>query len=950
MNNISVLLREHMRTFTTAALVGGLVLVSACQTQSLHDLGKPPGHAEVDSVEVKKSPNDSRDYRYLTLPNALRILLVSDPDTDKSAAAMAVYRGSFHEPEDRPGLAHFLEHMLFIQTEAFPEPGAFQKFVAANGGSTNAYTALDHTNYFFNVLPAAFPEALERWAHFFIKPIISAQYSEREKNAVNSEYQMQMKDDGWRGYMVGKQALNPNHPAANFTIGSLETLAGDIQADLVDFFETQYSSDQMGLVLLSNTSLDELEASVLPLFTQITNKKLGSRHVTQPMYTPEQLPQLVTNQTFKQGATLTFAFPLPSTLPHYHKKPEQYFANLIGHEGAGSLYQYLSSQGWVESLGAGVSAFDRGTSVLNVNMELTPAGDQQHEAVTQALFSYIDLVSKTPPQDWLYKEQATVAELAFRFQEKSSPTSLVYQLAPRLDHYPPSDLLVAPSLMEEFDADLISQYLGYLNPQNVVVEYTSPNVQGNMTEPWFKVPFAIEKFSFTPSDSALPFQLPTENPFLPVQLSLVEDDGSPIAAVGEPGLQLWLDTDTSFGTPRSSLLLELAVPGGLVSPADRAQAQLYRSLVQDALSELVYPAYLAGLSYQLSVPDAGFEIRVVGYTEKQNRLLTEVLNTFLNMKIDPNRFNALKASLIKDWDNSTRERPYSQTYAALTDALRSGRWPRQHLTNALVDVTVSELTQWREDKLQRISVNGLLHGNVDQAYLTTLVKTLRSKLPIAPIPITPQRATVRDITGSLLLEVPVDHNDASMILHTQDDDASFANRAQSLLAAQMLQPEYFRQLRTEQQLGYVVSANARAIVDRGGITFIVQSPTASAAKVEQATLEFVHEFNQQPIDPANFAQQKTGLISQLLEKPKNLGEKSQRYWADLSRDLTSFDSREQIADEVRALEIEDVERYLAALERRLTNKRLLIYSKGKFQEVPDHGKKLASSIADFGSE
>jgi insulysin len=948
LNNIFLRAREHMRAIVAAAVVSGLLLVSACQSQSPDD--SAPSPSKVGSTEVRKSPNDSRDYRYLTLSNELRVLLVSDPDTDKSAAAMAVYRGSFHEPEDRPGLAHFLEHMLFIQTEAFPEPGAFQKFVAANGGSTNAYTALDHTNYFFNVQPTAFPEALERWAHFFIKPIISAEYSEREKNAVNSEFQMQMKDDGWRGYMVGKQALNQNHPAANFTIGSLETLAGDIQADLVDFFETQYSSDQMGLVLLSNTSLDELEAKVLPLFSQITNKKLGSRHVSQPMYTPEQLPQLVTNQTFKQGAALTFAFPLPSTLQHYRKKPEQYFANLIGHEGAGSLYQYLSSQGWVESLGAGVSVFDRGTSVLNVNMSLTPAGDQQHEAVAQALFSYIDLVSKTPPQEWLYKEQATVAELAFRFQEKSSPTGLVYQLAPRLDHYPASDLLVAPSLMEEFDAALISQYLGYLNPENVVVEYTSPNVEGNKIEPWFKVPFAIEAFDFTPGDVALPFKLPATNPFLPAKLNLVADDGAPIAAVGQPGLQLWLDTDTSFGTPRSSLHLELAVPGGLVSPADRAQAQLYSSLVQDALSELVYPAYLAGLSYQLSVPDAGFEIRVTGYTEKQNQLLIEVLNTFLSLDIDPNRFTVLKASMIKDWDNSTRERPYSQTYAALSDTLRSGRWPRQLLTDALTDVTVAELTQWRADKLQRFSINGLLHGNVDQQYLATLVKTLRSKLPISSTPIPPLRPTVRDITGAFLLEVPVDHNDASMILHTQDDDASFASRAQSLLTAQMLQPEYFRQLRTEQQLGYVVSANARAIVDRGGITFIVQSPSASAAKVEQATLDFVREFKQQTIDPANFTQQKSGLISQLLEKPKNLGEKSQRYWSDLSRDLTSFDSREQIADHVLALEIEDIEKYLSDLENRLTDKRLLIYNKGKFPEVPTHGTKLSSPIAEFTSE
>ncbi|MEQ8689295.1 MAG: insulinase family protein, partial [Pseudomonadales bacterium] len=385
--------------FALLAIVSTL-FISGCQTEQTASVATSEDGSS--DQQIRKSPNDSREYRYLVLPNKMRVVLVSDPETDKSAAAMAVYRGSFHEPEHRPGLAHFLEHMLFIQTEAYPEPGAFQKFVAANGGSTNAYTAFDHTNYFFNVAPQAFPEALDRWAHFFIKPIISAEYSEREKNAVQSEYQMQIKDDGWRNYMVGKQALNPEHPATRFTIGSLDTLAGDIQADLIDFFETQYSADQMGLVLISNQSLDELEALVKPLFSQVANKDIGPAYVDTPMYTDEQLPQWVANQTFKDGATLTFAFPLPSTLPHYKTKPEQYFANLIGHEGTGSLYQYLVGKGWIESLGSGVSVFDRGTSVLNVSIELTPAGDQHKQDIAHALFSYIELIKSSPPKAWLY--------------------------------------------------------------------------------------------------------------------------------------------------------------------------------------------------------------------------------------------------------------------------------------------------------------------------------------------------------------------------------------------------------------------------------------------------------------------------------------------------------------------------------------------------------------------
>ena len=51
----------------------------------------------------------------------LRVLLVSDPNTDRAAASLSVLRGYYHEPREYPGLAHFLEHMLFIGTEKYPE-------------------------------------------------------------------------------------------------------------------------------------------------------------------------------------------------------------------------------------------------------------------------------------------------------------------------------------------------------------------------------------------------------------------------------------------------------------------------------------------------------------------------------------------------------------------------------------------------------------------------------------------------------------------------------------------------------------------------------------------------------------------------------------------------------------------------------------------------------------
>ena len=71
----------------------------------------------VYSVEIAKGKIDQRNYHYEKLDNGLRLLLISDPQADKAAVSLDVAVGSSADPSDREGLAHFLEHMLFLGTE-----------------------------------------------------------------------------------------------------------------------------------------------------------------------------------------------------------------------------------------------------------------------------------------------------------------------------------------------------------------------------------------------------------------------------------------------------------------------------------------------------------------------------------------------------------------------------------------------------------------------------------------------------------------------------------------------------------------------------------------------------------------------------------------------------------------------------------------------------------------
>ena len=924
---------------STTALVG-------CDTNtSTSTQPQPP--AESVEITVTKSPNDSREYKYLVLPNKLRVLLVSDPTTDKSAAALAVYRGSFHEPANRPGLAHFLEHMLFIGTEKYPEVDTFQNFITGNGGSSNAYTAPDHTNYFFNVQPSGFAEGLDRFAHFFIDPLLTPEYVDREKNAVNSEYQMQIKQDSWRQMMVAKLAMNPAHPGSKFTIGSLETLDGDVKADLDKFKTEHYSADQMGLVALSDQSIAAMQTWIVPLFSSIPNSDIGPDYPTVQAFAPANLPATIYSQSLKDLSIVEYTFPIPATHQEYKKKPEQYISNLLGHEGTGSLHKALTDQGWIESLSASGGEIDRNNSILTVRIKLTDDGANEIPAVSDFLFSYIEMLKASEPAQWLYDEQATVANLAFRFQEKGSPQGFVYQMAPRLDKYPAEDLLIASTLMEAFDADLISHYLGYLRKDNVLMEVIGPAIATDSVEPWFEVPYKLVKEPIvTSKQSTAALHFPAKNPYLPDDLSLLGIDDAKIESVtNQPGLQLWLDTDTEFGTPRANLFLDIAVEGGFVTAQDRAMAQLYRSIVQDALSESVYPAYLAGLGYNIGVPNAGYSVRINGYNDKQLVLLEDVIDALLNIEIKEERFDTLKQGLMKNWQNSSKEYPYTQALNAISDTLLSSRWPMLQLAEAAAPVTHEELDEWRRDKLKSVAVVGLLHGNVNNEDATALANLLEEALPIKSfVPITPELVTVEE---QLLLEIPVDHDDAAMVIYVQDDDDSLKTRATSSLAGQVLRSPFFSSLRTDQQLGYVVSAGNRRIEQRNSLIFIVQSPAKGVDHLEQATLAFMDEFtkNWANMSDAEFEQHKAGLLNRVLQIDKNLGQRSQRFWSDISDENFAFNTREQVASEVRGLSKADLGAYLTGVLRKLREQRLMVFSRGQFDGAPSEGRKLESPTA-----
>ncbi|MFB0999316.1 MAG: insulinase family protein, partial [Colwellia sp.] len=268
---------------------------------------------------LKQSPNDTKQYKPLTLSNGLRVLLIHNEQTHKSAAALAVNVGHFSDPKDREGIAHFLEHMLFLGTKPYPDGSEYQKYISQHGGSNNAWTATEHTCFFFDIHHQHFTHALDRFSQFFISPLLSKEFVEKERQNVDAEFKLKLKDDIRRLYDVHKETINQEHPFSKFSVGSIDTLADRKESDLTieirDFFNQHYRANIMTLVLEGPQTLDELSTLAIAKFTDI--KATTSLHpvIDTPLYLADHQQIKINVKPVKNDRQLIVSFAMPSIDP-----------------------------------------------------------------------------------------------------------------------------------------------------------------------------------------------------------------------------------------------------------------------------------------------------------------------------------------------------------------------------------------------------------------------------------------------------------------------------------------------------------------------------------------------------------------------------------------------------------------------------------------------------------
>lgn len=921
-----------------------------------------PASRYVDA-QIVKSDNDKRKYQYIELPNQLRVLLISDANTDKAAASLDVFVGSAQDPQTHQGLAHFLEHMLFLGTEKYPEAGAYQSFINQHNGHHNAYTSFEHTNYFFDIDPAHLDSALDRFSQFFIAPLFTQSYVEREKNAVHSEYMAKIKTEQRRALEVFKSVVNPKHPFAKFSVGNLQTLSddkeqhGSLRGQLLAFYHQHYSANVMTLVVMGREPLEDLEQMVRTKFSAIPNSNKQVETISEPLFSAGTLPLRINIEPLKQQRVMTLSFPIPAHRPLYRQKPVHYLGNIIGHEGQGSLLSYLIEQGLALGLSAGSGLSYQGGSQFTVTIQLTPKGLMHSEHVIDSVFQTINRIKQSGPKQWLFNEQSALAWQQFRYLEPSAPAHYVSRVASDIHYYPAPLVLNGPYLMDRYDASVIELFLQHLNPDNVVVSLTAPGVAVDSTSHFYKTRYQAT----TVSKKVLKrwhsvglnpqITLPVPNEFIAEDLSVTgtEDASSvPILLSEQNGLRVWFKNDDQYQTPKGSVIFRVRSAKAHDTPEHSVRLQMYLSMVDEQLKEFSYPAMLAGLHYAIDNDNLGFSVKIHGFNDKQALLLEKIVTALREPVFDAQRFLDIKQERIRQLSNTSKQQPYRQLMRKLPQLLYKNKWTDKQLLHVYKTTSVDDVERYVKQLLSRVDIQMLVYGNYTQAQSQQFAQRVNASL-LNNSSSSPAVSIAKLLPGERTYKMDSEYADASLLFYLQGRELTKQTRAAMGVTAHWLRSDFYTQLRTEKQLGYVVMAGAYPLIDVPGMIFMVQSPVAGPKLLKKHFQDFIQQKRQEvdALPESVFDLHRQALINRLSELPKNQWKQSERFWQDIVLGYSNFDSRKQLIDALKALEFEQwrdfFKEQIAGSERR----GMWVFSAGQFIDLTLTEPTLINSVSEF---
>lgn len=848
---------------------------------------KTPSLQEVKMVKIR-------------LNNGIEALVISDPQTPKSGASLSVGAGMVHEPFERIGLAHFVEHMLFMGTEKYPIEKEYHEFIQENGGTSNAYTSVGQTVYMFEINNDAMSEAFSRFCSFFDSPLFNESGLSRERQAVDNEFTYRANTDALREYLVLLEMTNKDHPLNFWRCGTKETLQDVPRDELVSWYKNMYGADKMKLVVYTAQPIEEALAEIDANLSCVAQSQLPSKDIKGPLIDPKNYATKIYLETIKDLKSLSISWEVPSEFnPDLEHHTMDLVASALAEEYPGSLNSFLKKEGLIQSLSSGGDTFDGKISLFQISAELTEKGVKQVDQVISYIFQALNGLKKNGIPRYRFDELVNLSKAKYYYLSRPNVMSFVANVANNLrfeslETYPQKH--VWPT---KFSTDRNQAFLEALEAQNAIYVIMAPNEFMNQNldknEKLTRANYAqtqipqkqIEAWNKIEPSKFIAMAPP--NPYIPSNLKLIhneiqEDSAPPKLIVKNDRSTIYFKTDSTYLVPEVYYSLYLNSPLLNSSAESQVLSDLYMLAMNDATSGLADQGSSAGLNFVLASDlNLGLNIVIQGYSEKAQMFLEETVRTVTTHLASRDEFFRYQQKLKSFYENqSSKLQPHAQAMEISRSILFKDYASYPEKLSALTQMSYSDFENFTLSLFDKIYIRAQLFGNMDQADAEKVSNFLEESFAQSTsysLEEQKRRAVLEFDPKSepkYITQLSDMDGNAALLIVGQGALEPKKSAALKILTKSISSP-FFDTLRTKQQTGYLTHFYSQEIEKQLFSFYCVfsnsHSPRDLLARFELFNEDFLKTFNENDFNASKFEKIKGAVIEEYGQPTRNLRQK-----------------------------------------------------------------------------
>jgi insulysin len=935
-----------MRKFIATLLIAGTIQVfGVASYERIED--KNPLKILTPALAERKTAK-------IRLSNDLEAYLVSDPGVHESAAALSVEAGSWQDPKEYPGMAHFLEHMLFMGTTAYPKESEYMQYISDHGGSTNAYTAPDRTVYSFSINNEGFKGGLDRFSNFFIGPLFLPSCIGRELHAVDQEHAKNIEHDLWRFLMILKETGNPDHPNAGFSTGSAATLSGIPQEALKKWYQEHYSSNRMHLVMISPLPLEEMIQLAVDKFSPVPNHNLEAPIYPDEMFSSQQRGHFLYIKPVKDLKSVSLIWQLPKEIALDNETAS---TTLLGYALANGtengLLEQLKREKLAENVSVSASKWSKSSCLFSIDISLTEAGIKQIDTIILRTFQTLNRIKETGIPRYIFDETERMAKIGYEYQSRSDAFQFVEHTAAalvneKLETFPQQTVIPL-----RYDPKMVSSLLESLTPPSCIyLVCADPKLTGvatNKKEKWMNASYALKEASssqlLTWAD-AKPhshIDIPSPNPYLPESIALIPAPQNlpvnPTLLAQEELGKLYFKQDQKYLVPETTALISLKTPQMDGSAKSRALFDLYNRALTEKLCSPLFYAGQAGLALNFSQNEFNFGIYASGYSEKIPLLLKTVFQSLQDISPTAAEFDIYKQSLLSDYDNASKELPIRQSRQLLNSLIYNNAPTPRARYQALKNISHEDFLGFAHEVFKTSYAEGMVYGNITSAETENIWSDLKTSLNATPFSTDKHYKkgvlSPSNNLGPYMIVQNTERQGNSTVLMLHQGPFSMEKRAVQQILSNALQDDFFNTLRTKQQTGYMAQSwdveAERQLLQFFAVQSITHQPSELLARFELFLEEFSRHL-QKKLPEQRYETLKASLIKELERPPETpAGKASELYTLAFDYDA-DFEWTQKRIEAVKKLTYTEFTAIAKTFLSRSNLKRLAVLMEGVLPE------------------